>query len=263
MSLFARLMNRLRRNKNKDTAHDTLVPLLALASSFFQKHDYVAARDLLLRAVEHRNEIQDPSILVWVLETLAWTWTYSDQHRERAEFFSDYITQYPNDAVAYTMRAGSLWYAGELRRAIDDYSRAVELDPKYIVSHMGRGQVYVECGEFSKAIEDLDFAIENLEQAPITDATWRTSVQAYSLSGKAAAHAGLGDFDRALGEFEKSISLCPENAWVYYNRAEAYENRGDRARAIADYKLALRMNNPKLPILKKRYAETKLKTLLG
>ncbi len=61
----------------------------------------------------------------------------------------------------------------------------------------------------------------------------------------------------------QSPHYCPENAWVYYNRAEAYENRGDRARAIADYKVALRMNNPKLPILKKRYAETKLKTLLG
>ena len=86
-------------------------------------------------------------------------------------------------------------------------------------------------------------------------------MRAYTLNGRAAAYAGLGEFDRALSEFEKSISFCPQNAWVYYNRAEAYENRGDKAKAIADYKLALTMKSPKLNTLKRKYAETKLKTL--
>ena len=262
MGLFALFRNRLRRNKHKDGAPDTLMPLLEVAFSFIQKEDYVAARELLLRAVERRSEIRDPSIVIWLLETLAWTWTYTDQYRDRTDFFTEYIAMYPNDGIAYAMRAGSLWYSGELQPAIDDYSRAMELAPKYVVAHMGRGQVFVECGEFRKALADLDFAIENIEQTPITDARWRDSIRAYSLNGRAAAHAGLGDFDSALEEFEQSISLCPDNAWVYYNRAEAFQNRGDRTRAVADYKLALRMKNPRLTNLKRKYAEAKLKYLL-
>jgi tetratricopeptide (TPR) repeat protein len=91
---------------------------------------------------------------------------------------------------------------------------------------MGRGQVYAESGEFSWAIEDLDFVHDNLEQAQISDGSLKTQVQAYSFSGRALAHAGLGDFDRDLSEFDRSIFLCPDNAFVYFNRAVVYENKG-------------------------------------
>jgi tetratricopeptide (TPR) repeat protein len=53
-----------------------------------------------------------------------------------------------------------------------------------------------------------------------------------------------GDFDRALSEFENSIILCPQNAWVYYHRAEAYERRGRTAEALENYRLALTMKSP-------------------
>jgi tetratricopeptide (TPR) repeat protein len=67
-------------------------------------------------------------------------------------------------------------------------------------------------------------------------------------TGDAATYAGLGDFGRALQEFGKSVDLCPENAWVYYNLAEAYQNNGDRKNAVENYKLALVKNKPKLTL---------------
>jgi tetratricopeptide (TPR) repeat protein len=215
-----------------------------------------------LKALEHRNEIDDPALVNWLLECLAWTWTATEQYQDKMEFFTNYLTQYPNDVIAYTLRAGALWYAGELRQAIDEYSKALELDPRDILAHMGRGQVFAECGEFGKAIDDLDFALETLQHASTSAVASRTQVEAYCLNGKAFALAGLGDFDRALEEFEQSMSLWPENAWVYFNRAKVYESRGEKTKAIADYKLALTKNTPSLNPLKRKHAEVRLRTLI-
>jgi tetratricopeptide (TPR) repeat protein len=57
----------------------------------------------------------------------------------------------------------------ELQEAIDVYSKALESNPQDIVAHMGRGQVFAECGEFNRAIEDLDFAHDNLEPTRMGD----------------------------------------------------------------------------------------------
>jgi tetratricopeptide (TPR) repeat protein len=244
MNLLSSLRERLREKRSSSLVPGSVMSLRELAYSSIQRGDYLGARELLVKALEQRNEIKDPAVLNWLWVGLAWTWTVTEQYRDSTEFFSNHITRHPNDVIAYTLRAGSLWHSGELRQAIDDYSRALELDAKDILAHMGRGQVFAECGEFSKAIEDLNFTVEHLEQAPITDAAWRTQVQAYSLNGRAVAHAGLGNFERALEEFEQSISLCPDNAWVYFNRAMAYENTGQKAKAVADYKLALQKTIP-------------------
>jgi len=89
-------------------------------------------------------------------------------------------------------------------------------------------------------------------QLAVPDENWRTALRAFTLHGRAAAYAGLGEFDRAISEFEKSILLCPHNAWVYYNRAEADERRGEMANAVENYKLALTMKRPKLNTLQKK-----------
>ena len=263
MSILGSLTRRLRGSKGESTLHGSVRTLLDLAYACLQRSDYIGARQLRLKALEHRKEIQDPALLAWLLGSLALTWTQAEEYRERTEFFSQYIAKYPSDVLAYTFRGGSLWYSGEFRKAIEDYSKAIEFNPNDSLALCGRGQVLVECGEFQKAMQDLDIALENIEQIPITNDTWRTAVRAYILNGRGAAFAGLGEFDRALDEFEKSISLCPQNAWVFYNRAEAYENRGAKAKAVADYKLALTLSNPKLNTRKRKYAEVKVKALLG
>jgi tetratricopeptide (TPR) repeat protein len=148
----------------------------------------------------------------------------------------------------------------KLQEAIDDYSKALELNPQDIIAQMGRGQVFGECGEFSRAIEDLDFVHDNLEQTRMGDGSLKTQVQAYSFSGRALAHAGLGDFEPALSEFDRSIFLCPDNAFAYFNRPMVYENKGRVTDAVTDYKVSLQKNMPKLPALKRKYAEVMVRT---
>ena len=260
MRLFASIRERLRRN-DSSYIPGTVKSRANLAYSFIQQGEYLTARQQLLKALERRNDIRDPAMLNWLLVHLWWTWTFTEQYRESAEFFSTYVQSYPNDARGYSLRAASLWYSGELPQAIEDYSKALELEPQDIIAHMGRGQVFAEAGEFSRAIEDLDFVHDNLEQVRVGDGSVKTQVQAYSFSGRALAHAGLGDFERALSEFDRSIFLCPDNAFVYFNRAVVYENKGHIADAVADYKMSLQKAMPKLTALKRKYAELKVRTI--
>ena len=232
-----------------------------MAYSFIQQGEYHTARQQLLKALERRNDIRDRSTLNWLLSLLWWTWAFTEQYRESENFFSTYLQKYPDDATAYGLRAASLWYSGELPQAIEDYSKALELDPQDLLAHMGRGQVFAESGDFSRAIEDLDFVHDNLEQVQTKDSSWKMQVQAYSFNGRALAHAGLGDFERALSEFDRSIFLCPENAFVYFNRALVYENKGRHNEAVAEYKISLQKNTPKLTTLKQKYAEVKSELL--
>ena len=119
----------------------------------------------------------------------------------------------------------------------------------------------MERRDFNQAIEDLDAAIGSIDSVPGADAVWKAEFEAFARNGRAASYAGLGDLGRALEEFGKSIDLCPENAWVYYNRAEAYQNHGDWKSAVEDYKLALAKKRPKLTSLKRARAETALNAL--
>ncbi|MGH2639731.1 MAG: tetratricopeptide repeat protein, partial [Rhabdochlamydiaceae bacterium] len=65
-----------------------------------------------------------------------------------------------------------------------------------------------------------------------------------------------------LKEFEASITLCPDNAWVYYKRACAYDLKGERQKAICDYTLALAKDDPRLPLNKIQHAEARLHALV-
>jgi tetratricopeptide (TPR) repeat protein len=242
---------------DRDPMRGKVLPLVGKAGTYLQAKNYSEARACLLRSLEYKAAIKDPQILTRILGWLALTWRQTSQHREQIEFFSDYISKYPGEAIAHTFRAGAFWYAGELKKALDDYSRVLELDPDSRYALSGRGQVLVECGEYRRALEDLDRALKSYEELPIKT-TGKTTGRAYTLNGRAAAYAGLGEFDRALEEFDQSIALCPENAWVYFNRAGAYESLGDTKKAIADYKQSLTMNKPGLSLLKRKYAETKL-----
>jgi tetratricopeptide (TPR) repeat protein len=259
MNLFSAIRKWLRRSD------DPLAPgivhgRITLAYSFVLQEKYLEARKQLLDALKLRRDIRDPETVNLVLELLWWTWVIPEQYRESAEFFSAYIERYPADARGFSLRASTLWYMGELHQAIDGYSKALELNPQDILARSGRGQVLAEAREFARAIEDLDFVHNNLEQSQVSESV-RTQLQAYSFSGRAFAHAGLGDLERALSEFDRSLFLCPDNAFAYFNRAIVYEEKGRIADALADYRVSLGKSQPKLTVLKRKYAEFKLKTI--
>ena len=56
------------------------------------------------------------------------------------------------------------------------------------------------------------------------------------------AYSNKGDTDRAIADYTAAIRLEPTYANAYYNRGNAYSNKGDTDRAIADYTEAIRLD---------------------
>lgn len=257
MNIWRFLKSKFNGTNSRETAQQEVTYLVGLGFSLIQSEHYTDARQLLLRVLQHEDKIENPALLEWILASLFITWEQTEEYQESTAFFSDFIARNPNDAQGFELRASSHWYAGRLQEAIVDYTLSLELKPNYALTLSGRGQVFMECREYSRALEDLDAALQSIGGVE-ADAKWKTELEAFIRNGRAATFAGLGEFVRALEEFEKSLSLCPENAWVYFNRAEAYRHHGDQVHAIENYRLALKKKKPKLTALKREHARRML-----
>jgi len=181
--------------------------------SLLNAEEYTKARQILLIAVGSRDKITDAPTIDWVLQTLEATWLFQDEFEEQLAFFTGYLKKYPYDVAAYRARASAFWYSDRLQDAINDYSRALELNPVDILSRSGRGQILAELGESTRAIEDLDVALRTIETTARPDESrvhWCRAAEAFARRGRGVALAGLSQFREALNEFAQSIALSPE-----------------------------------------------------
>ena len=66
----------------------------------------------------------------------------------------------PQDAAGFHARGNRYSRNGAYERAIEDYSRAIELDGAFAEAHYDRGFSFYEVGLYDEAIGDLTRAIE-------------------------------------------------------------------------------------------------------
>ena len=238
--------------------------LVYLAYGHLLMEEYDQAQSVLLEAVQFRSAVEDPETVAFLLTSLESTWIFREQFEDGIAFFSDYISRYSRDFAAYRGRGGVLWYSGRLHEAIEDYSRSLELKPMDIMTLSGRGQVFAELGNHAKAMEDLDLALESLRATPKPDpgwARWYEQIEAFVHNGRGFALGGLGEIERAMDEFQLSIEMSPDNAWVYHNRGRVNDSAGNLERTIEDYEKALEKRKPPLNPLRKEHVRLRLAQL--
>ena len=90
-----------------------------------------------------------------------------------------------------------------------------------------RGVLYLEKGEYQKAVEDLTLALKHGELAG----------KIYTNRG--LAYAGMGDRVRAMEDYRRAFSARPLDGRSFVFMAEALEAAGDVEKAIKMYQLAL------------------------
>jgi len=135
----------------------------------------------------------------------------------------------PN-ARAYINRGIAWQNKGDYDKAIADYNRAIELDPKNADSYSRRGDLRFRKDDYDQAIADYTRSIE------------LNPKHSDSYNGRGQAWAGKGDWDKAFTDFNRAIKLCPEYAFYYSTRAWGWTLRGDCDKAIADYTRSIELN---------------------
>lgn len=61
------------------------------------------------------------------------------------------------------------------------------------------------------------------------------------LAARGEAYHRLGDFRKALADYDQAISLDPGSSYALYNRGLIHQNSGDLSRAMADYSASLKL----------------------
>jgi len=137
-------------------------------------------------------------------------------------------------AWSHTNRGMAYMFKGDLDRAMNDFNKAVELDPSYAMALIDRGTAYDNKGDHEHAIADFDAAIKLDPKS------------ADALTGRCAARAEAGsDLQQALIDCEQSLAIRGKDAGALNSRAFTYLRLGKFDEAIADYNSALK-SNPKL-----------------
>ncbi|GHT18032.1 hypothetical protein FACS189429_3540 [Bacteroidia bacterium] len=146
------------------------------------------------------------------------------------ENYSKAIEINPNDAEAYYNRGLAKYALGDSQAAIDDYSKAIEINPNYADAYCNRGSAKDDLGDYQAAIDDYTKAIEiNPNFA-----------EAYCNRGN--IKYALGDFQAAIDDYTKVIEINPNYAEAYCNRGNIKANLGDSQAAIDDYSKAIEIN---------------------
>ena len=131
--------------------------------------------------------------------------------------------------IAYNNRGMAYGEKGDYDHAIEDYNRAIDLEPDYADAYHNRGVAYHQKGDYDHAIVDYDRAIELKSNYVI----------AYYSRG--VAYGDKGDYDHAIEDYNRAIDLEPDYASAYHNRGVSYYQKGDYSCAIEDYNRAIEL----------------------
>ena len=131
----------------------------------------------------------------------------------------------------YNDRGGAYQSLEDHQRAIEDFSKAINLDRNLPYSFINRGVSWAKQGAFDRAISDF---AEALRADP-------KNARAYNNRG--GAHRDRGEFELAMTDFNRAIALDPKLADALFNRGTVHMQRAQYNRAIADYTTVIRQNH--------------------
>ncbi|WP_106436950.1 tetratricopeptide repeat protein [Streptomyces prunicolor] len=164
-------------------------------------------------------------------------------------------------AEAWAHRGDALGRAGDYEQALDDYDRALALDPDLVRAHRAKAVTRGGMGDYDAALRDLDRVValepdnaynvilrgehhriarhhaeamrdldEGIRLDPTSDFAW---------ASRGATRLFLGELDMALSDLNRALELKPDYAWALARRARVWRAFGDHERQLADLDRAL------------------------
>ena len=110
----------------------------------------------------------------------------------------------------------------DLEGALQDYNKAIELNPNY-------AEVFNNRGILKKGMNDLEGALQDYNKAIELNPNY-----AEVFNNRGILKKGMNDLEGALQDYNKAIELNPNDAMAYNNRADLYLKMNDIDKALAD-----------------------------
>ena len=143
----------------------------------------------------------------------------------------------PNNAEAH-LRLGFLFYNAtqKHKEGMTHYQKALQLNPSDPRIHHDLGMALFHQGQFDRAVQHLSEALRGMPNG--LDVQY-TAVTIRQHLGQALFYAGKSE--EAMRYFSEAIHLDPKNAEAHYSMALALATQGDIARTLQHYKKAIKL----------------------
>ncbi len=175
----------------------------------------------------------------------------------------------PAEPKGYYNRANVKALARDYGGAIDDYSRCIDLDPRFADAFNARGKAFIDMGAPAASRPDFELAIQAspshfwafANRATASGMTGELKraredvVRALeirpdfpeALSTLGNLHFAAGETSAAVASYTEALKLKPDFSDAYLNRANASLRTGNQSGAISDFESALRTAPPTWP----------------
>ena len=154
----------------------------------------------------------------------------SGNYQQAINDYNKAIQLNPQLATAYNNRGLAYDNLGNYQQAINDYNKAIQLNPQFALAYNNRGLAYIKLGNHQQAINDFNKAIQLNPQ------------YAMAYIARGLAYARVGNYQQSIKDFNKTIELNPQYAMAYNNRGTAYGELGNYQQAIKDFTKAIELN---------------------
>jgi tetratricopeptide (TPR) repeat protein len=185
--------------------------------------------------------------------------------------FNKLISLNPNNSQFYYLRGFSILKVGDINAAISDVEKAVQLDPDNLEYRTNLAYIYGLSNNNDKALTTLDYVLErnpnsitsltNRMIAKIknndTDGAYKDilriiklddkNIQAWLNKGNIELKLASNENEEflAFANFNRAISIDPNNAEAYYVRGVAYKIVNNKAEACKDFQQSMKLGEPR------------------
>jgi tetratricopeptide (TPR) repeat protein len=160
---------------------------------------------------------------------------FMENYVDAIDQFTKAIELDPDFDKAYIARADAYEKVGKLKEAALDYDRASTFLDKTEIFYAA-GRLYYELGEYETAIERIDVALE----------LKRTNMEAYHMLSK--TYLAQGKYNEALEECNAALGL-KENSENFYLRGTINDKLGNLEFAEEDYEKSIRRDDENIDAL--------------
>ena len=135
-------------------------------------------------------------------------------YRDAIDEFNLVLKTHPRLAEVFNCRGRAYKHLKRLDLALQDHTRAIELNNKLGEAYRNRGNDYYELGNFDLMMSDFDQAVLLMPNS------------ALALNNRGFAHQYFKRFDLAVLDHTQAITLDPTYSEAYSDRAKAYKELG-------------------------------------
>jgi serine/threonine-protein kinase len=192
---------------------------------YFQRKDKTGNLDLAINSLSNAVKTDPKFALAFAALTQVYTLKYQltsnpewlDRASESGRVALSLDSQIP---LTYAVLAKIHALTGNQDLAIQEFQRALALDPRDVEALTGLAHVYQDVGRLSEAEETL------VRAASVRPNDW-TGYNALGIFLWKSKHP-----QQAVTQFKKALTLTPDNSWCYTNLGLAYQDLDDPAMLV-------------------------------